>query len=364
MQEVKNKFSACKQFFNLEIDARIIAATLNLLGLQSLDGIPTEDIIPTAIKESSLHARKMFLKELCFKVVDKFVLREEEMNKLVNKLKKENDKDAGMLPNGRFPCRYTGCKKSFVYDGKAREEHEKKHGLHIDQSSHAPVDKKAERDDMLNYQYALLEYGMLFRNFSDAVSEGDGQRIIRCWKFFLMFLKGDGQRSCKYALEGLNIMCQIYALLSPRDAHRLIWNRSVKAKSGMGGNIPLDLALEHFNRVLKQLIKNMGPNASNEKAVNRFAKAIGVTKQLMDNFDLDCKVLKRAGHHVAKAATCDLKKLVAELVKCDAFTLHADRQYKRFSKVEPSLLSNFKMDSMFKWINEHKRTINLHKTAR
>jgi hypothetical protein len=78
-----------------------------------------------------------------------------------------------------------------------------------------------QRDDMLNYQYALVEYGMLFRNFSDAVSEGDGQRIIRCWKLFLMFLKGDAQRSSKYALEGLNIMCQkmeweaIYHLILP-----------------------------------------------------------------------------------------------------------------------------------------------------
>ena len=59
----------------------------------------------------------------------------------------------------------------------------------------------------------------------------------------------------------------------------------------------------------------MGPNASNEKAANRFAKAMVVTKQLIDKFDLDCKVLKRAGHHVAKAATCDRKKVVAELVK-------------------------------------------------
>lgn len=217
---------------------------------------------------------------------------------------------------------------------------------------------------MLNYQFALLEYGMLFCNFSDAVSEGDGQRTIRCWKFFLMFLKGDGQRSCKYALEGLHIMCQIYALLSPREAHRLVWNRSVKAKHGIGGNIPLDLALEHFSRVLKQLIKNMGLNASNEKAVNRFAKAIGVTKQLMDNFDLDCKVLKRAGRPVAKAATGDLKKIVAELVKSDAFTMHADRTYKKYVNVESSLLSNFNMNSMFKWINLHKQTINLHKTAR
>ena len=74
MQEVKTKFSACKQFFYLEIDAQIIAAALNLLGLQSVDGSPKEDIIPTAIKEAPLAAQKLFLKELCFKVVNKFIL--------------------------------------------------------------------------------------------------------------------------------------------------------------------------------------------------------------------------------------------------------------------------------------------------
>lgn len=347
----------------MEIDARILAATLNLLGIQSLEGVPAESVLPSAIKEASLATRKAFLKDLSFKIVDKFILREDEMSGLIRKLEKEREADVAMLPDGRFPCRYAGCRKSFAHDGKAREEHEKTHGLHAN-TSQSTIEETTQRDDMLNYQYALLEYGMLFRNFADAVSEGDGQRIIRCWKFFLMFLKGDSQRSRKYALEGLTIMCQIYALLSPRDAHRLIWNRSVKSKDGMSGNIPLDLALEHYNRVLKQVIKHMGPNASNEKAVNRFSKAIGVTKQLMDNFDLDCQVLKRAGDHVAKAATGDLKKIVEELVKFDVFTRHANREYKKFCNIEPSLLSNFNMNSMFKWINEHKRTINLHKTAR
>ena len=84
-------------------------------------------------------------------------------------------------------------------------------------------------------------------------------------------------------------MCQIYALLLPKDAHRLIWNRSVKAKHRLGGNIPLDLALEHYNRVLKEVIKKMGPNATSEKAVNRFCKSIAVTKQLTNNFDQDCQ---------------------------------------------------------------------------
>ena len=105
------------------------------------------------------------------------------------------------------------------------------------------------KDDIRNYQLALLEYGMLFLNFSDAISEADGQRVLRCWKFFLMFLKMDGAQSRNYALEGLHLLSQVYTILSPRDAHRLIWNRSVKVKHGMGGNIPLDLALEHYNSV-------------------------------------------------------------------------------------------------------------------
>lgn len=70
-------------------------------------------------------------------------------------------------------------------------------------------------------------------------------------------------------------MCQIYALLSPRDAHRLIWNRSVKAKSGLGGNIPLDLALEHYNRVLKQVIKKWGLMLQMKKQLTDSARPLG-----------------------------------------------------------------------------------------
>jgi hypothetical protein len=140
------------------------------------------------MKEASPQTRKVFLKDLCSQVVDKFVLREDEMNQLISKLEKAY---FGMLPNGPFPCRYPSCKKSFARDGKTREDHEKTNGLERDNLTTAI--ETTQRDDMLSYQYALVEYGMLFRNFSDAVAEGDGQRIIRCWKFFLMFLKGDAQ---------------------------------------------------------------------------------------------------------------------------------------------------------------------------
>ena len=92
----------------MEIDARIVATALKLLGIQSLEDQPKDSILSPAIKEASIDTRKAFLRDCCFKVVDKFVVREVEMKKLVKKLEKENEADVGMLPNGRFPCRYGG----------------------------------------------------------------------------------------------------------------------------------------------------------------------------------------------------------------------------------------------------------------
>ena len=45
------------------------------------------------------------------------------------------------------------------------------------------------------------------------------------------------------------------ALLSPQSAHRLMWNRFIKNKQGVGGNIALDLHLECYNKSVKKQLK-------------------------------------------------------------------------------------------------------------
>jgi L1 cell adhesion molecule like protein len=52
-------------------------------------------------------------------------------------------------------------------------------------------------DDIFNYQSSLLEVGLLLMNFYDAITEGDGQRLVRCWKFMLPYLKEDGQQEIR-----------------------------------------------------------------------------------------------------------------------------------------------------------------------
>ena len=204
--------------------------------ITSLDDSPSEDVLPSSLQNSPAPVQQKFLKDLAFNVVDAYIVNEANINDLKEKLQKERSIDIRLLADGRFGCRFPGCTKSFTFDGMSRIRHEKTHGMHSC-SSALPMSNPAvnAKDDVRNYQLALLEYDMLFINFTDAISEADGLRIVRCWKFFLMFMKMDGAQSRKYALEGLHLLSQVYTTLSPRDAHRPIWNRSVTAKHAWNG---------------------------------------------------------------------------------------------------------------------------------
>ncbi len=63
-------------------------------------------------------------------------------------------------------------------------------------------------------------------------------------------------------------------------------------------------------------------------------------------------------------ASNDFNKIVKELIKSDVFTQNTQRQLYKFHNCGPSILENFDLHSMFIWINEHRRSIYLHKTAR
>ena len=43
-------------------------------------------------------------------------------------------------------------------------------------------------DGIHNYAHILCHFGSLMMEFTDAWAEGDGERILRCWKFFLFTL--------------------------------------------------------------------------------------------------------------------------------------------------------------------------------
>ena len=320
-KDVSGAANPCRRFFTLEVEARIVAATLHILGMTKMDDPePTTSacILPT---DPTIEDKQIYLNKVSALVVNQFIV-DQKRNADVQKAAKRIQRDHQTDVYGRYPCRYRGCSKSFANPGKLRKDHEAKHDPPVVEEPHDVHILKSssthEDDDMLCYQRSLLDYGILVLNFFDAISEGDGERVLRCWKFFLMYMKHQGGSS-KYALEGLYLMFQVYALLSPQASHRLVWNRFVNNKQGPAGNISLDLQLEFYNKLVKEALKNQGSGTS-QKSINRICYSLGFTSSLMKNFDKNMKVYRRAGKHVQISAQKDLEKIVNGLMVHQAFT--------------------------------------------
>jgi hypothetical protein len=365
VKEVKKGHSACKHFLTLALEARVVAATLTVLQITSVEDKPCERVLPEKLASATESEKREFIGKLAADVVDKFILKADNIDEyLKRKVAEDEAEEAKTCPKtNRYKCRDEQCNKTFAVNGKSKQNHELKvHG--IQPIIHANTVLHNTTDDMYNYQSSLMEYLMLINNFQDAISEGDGERIIQCWKFFLPYLKADGASSRKYSLEGLHLLIQVYCTLSKRDAYRLMWNRSVKAKTGLGGNIPLDLALEHYIRIIKVLRRKLGPNQTNPHIMQRYVKALVVNKKLVDNFDNMSETLKASGKHVKKAAREDKMKIVKELMDEKAFTHTKNRRYTYYHQCKDSLLADFNIHEYYTWINNHKKQIAQRKTAR
>ena len=82
--------------------------------------------------------------------------------------------------------------------------------------------------------------------FMDATREGDGERIIRCWRYLLLLFKLD--KRTNYSVEAFNLLAQYEFFFTPRMKAQLMWSRTVNMHGRAGKNISCDL---HLNREIK-----------------------------------------------------------------------------------------------------------------
>ena len=239
-----------------------------MLGFENKSGAPSKYTLPPL--ESLKKSEKLdVLHDLSARVVDEFVLENQlAVRSFVARVLTDAEKEQllnnqELTPDGRFPCRFPGCEKSFKYNGKSRTKHELSHDppVQVDEASMnltsskpkpKPSPTEVKADDVYNYNCALLTDSFLFFNFLDAIKQGDGLRIIRQYKYMMLYYKADGCHSTKYSLECLYQFFLVYGLLSERDSERFLWNRSVNNSQTKGTNIPLDENTEHSNNFIKQ----------------------------------------------------------------------------------------------------------------
>lgn len=367
----KAAYAADRDFLILEVKARIVACAMEVIGFESLSGPPLQFPIREDLQSQSKSEQLKYLHAMSSKIVDTFITPEDDAAPVISQVLTPQDQhtvvhNQCLDANSRFKCRFAGCNRSFKYDGKSKRSHELTHQSNMEiqpavpepsGERPGPVNATKPTDDVYNYNCALLVEAMLFLNFLDAVKEGDGKRLMRQYKYLMLYCKADKSHSTKYALECLYQMFLVNSLLSPRDAHRYIWNRSVNNRGGLGNNIPLDLEVEHSNNFVKQAVKNLGPNVT-QKSVSRICKAEKSIRAITDNLKTSIAIRYKSRRHTHRNTDKDMATVVDGLVKGKAFQKQEGRCYTHFKGFEKSPLYNLDKSNLFKWINNHVENIH------
>ena len=152
--------------------------------------------------------------------------------------------------------------------------------------------------------------------FKDSINEGDGQRVLQCYRDYLPVFINAGHHN--YANESLNLLCQYYFDLPPQMGQQLIWSRFISTTGVRGRNIPADQHLEHLNRIIKETIEGVGSNKSKENVVQG-SKALGVTHHILNKYDQDNIVCLSSGVHSVPGSQKELQMIIKKLQEHQVF---------------------------------------------
>ena len=212
-----------------------------------------------------------------------------------------------------------------------------------------------EDDQVRAYAKEVLSLGAILMEFNDAVQEGDGERLLRVWKFLLLAFRSSNKK--KYTFEGLLLLIQANFLLTPRLKYQLMYSRFVNTRGGPGKNIPMDLHVEHVNRIVKSAIYHQMSNLS-PTAIIRTSRCTGSFINTTEQFDRISSLHCQSSSHSEANLDKDIHRIVTQLHKTSkVFNFVPQRQHLHFKSVSGSIMNSLKSDSnrekLVNWMEGH-----------
>ncbi|KAL5510576.1 hypothetical protein EMCRGX_G006142 [Ephydatia muelleri] len=204
-------------------------------------------------------------------------------------------------------------------------------------------------DSVQEYAKETLSLGLLLLEFKDGIREGDGNRVLRCWKYFLLFFCATKHKN--YCIEAFNLQMQYYYILPKRYAEQMLWGRFINSEGGPGHNIPADLHMEHLNKLLKGTICHLGANKT-PQAIIRAGKALGALKYILEEFERSTGVWVTTNHTTWSEAE-DLMTMVTELSQNKVFSHKPGRKHQIFPSIQCNkLLESTNQKKLDLWMTQ------------
>ena len=240
-------------------------------------------------------------------------------------------------------CMY--CYRKFKSRISALVKHE------VNEHGHHMLDDDIENphsDPVYNYTCVSITLCLLRWEHNDAISYGDGERILMCDKLLTLIYRVS--RCPKYAHAMIENQCQASILLSPRDAELFVWNRTVNHKGDPNTNFPNDQDLEHQNLVFKTEAKTYRGKLT-DRTRNRVSKSAQATNDIAKNYDRMTQVFRPSGVHALPDWSSDIDKLLRGMKAKDLFTEKPGvRKRKAMNTPSPDVLHKLSTKDLKAWM--------------
>ena len=346
--------------------------------MESLSDVPSSSIVPSKddlISETPT-CRKETLKSICCKVVERFIKfqfnpdnsdpisSEPQSSAQLSELRpsaqssepQPSAQSSEFRPSATKPR--ASASKPRASASKPRASASKPRASAS--KPRASVSKPLKHADGVHeYTVNLLGMGCLYMEFADAIKEGDGDRVIRCWRYLLPVFKSSDRKN--YSIEAFNLLNQYEYQLTPRQSAQLAWNRFINTNGVRGRNIPCDLHQEHLNRICKRAIRHLGANQT-ETAITRAGKVLGTLYPVLMQYDMQTHVSESCGIHRAPS-NCqkDRDTIIRELQRTKVFSTLQDRKYRTFPRPRDPLHAK-SISEVLEWITKHIVSIDKKKS--
>lgn len=294
-------YHAISAFVDLTCEGHVVAAALSFFGMNDINSQCIR--IPNGIHLADVNVRKRTLKQMIGELVDELLLN--KISRSMEELETEEN--------------FQRCNN---------------------------------QDGVYNYATNFLKFSLLRKICMMATRSGDGNRVIRHWKYAMLLYHI--AHKFKYRLEVFLLQAGILALYTPRIKHQIIWNRFINLSGGSSKNLDGDYVMELLNKYAKSRVKLINQNHTPE-LVQRIGKTMMYCHDINDHLEKEIHSSPISRKHVSQDTQSDLQKVVAELQNAEVFKVTPNRVHPSFPNEKSDIFNDFDVKGFHQWLKAKKR---------
>ncbi|XP_065925165.1 uncharacterized protein [Magallana gigas] len=348
--KVVEAYRAHYAFVEDALDAFILGATMDVMGLNDLNGSP-QQWNPNILSMYSNEEQLSWLRNLAEAVINKHINLQgsthlQDLVEEAARLDAQNARLHSMFDavTSQYMCT---CQKNYKTIGHFKRHLEREHNWHF---LTAAREEPKKGDKVAVWRSSFMKAALILRDTSDAYKMGDGNRIFLNAKFEMLCANVAGHT--KYQLWLWRMMAYEQAILTPKQAFEYKWNTTANLNGTIDGNIPNDNLVEICVQLVKKKIKEQGSNFTFNSAQTT-ALACQIQDELRENIRYQVSMKPSGKSRTKTDKSSDINLMLMELMAGDIFENIQGRQFENFKNIK-DVFEKVNLHKLHIWISKQK----------